>query len=61
MHVKFNVDNLCRQAASLIGNDTRCVCIANLEGNFNRAYALTMDDGNEVAAKINLQFQVLAR
>lgn len=51
-YVRFNIDNLCSQAASLFSSETRCMRIAKLEGNFSKAFLLTMDDGNEVIAKI---------
>lgn len=50
--VKFNVDSLCREAVSLFSKATKCVCIIKMEGNFNKAFLLTMDDGNEAIAKI---------
>ncbi|PWY86431.1 hypothetical protein BO94DRAFT_556904 [Aspergillus sclerotioniger CBS 115572] len=50
--VKFNVEKLCSQAASLFGPGTKCVRIVKMEGSFNKAFLLTMDDGNEVIAKI---------
>ncbi|RAL05584.1 phosphotransferase family protein [Aspergillus ibericus CBS 121593] len=50
--VKFDMESLCRQAVSLFSKATKCVCIVKLEGNFNKAFLLTMDDGNEVIAKI---------
>ncbi|PYH31972.1 uncharacterized protein BO87DRAFT_408569 [Aspergillus neoniger CBS 115656] len=51
-YVRFNIDNLCSQAASLFSFETRCMRIAKMEGNFSKAFLLTMDDGNEVIAKI---------
>ncbi|KAL4758252.1 uncharacterized protein BDW70DRAFT_152607 [Aspergillus foveolatus] len=51
-YVKFTIDNLCSQASSLFGPETKCVRIVKLEGNFNKAFLLTIDDGNEVIAKI---------
>jgi hypothetical protein len=50
--VKFDVDRLCREATSLFRDATKCVRIVKLEGNFNKAFLLTLDDGNEVVAKI---------
>ncbi|PGH23787.1 hypothetical protein AJ80_02217 [Polytolypa hystricis UAMH7299] len=50
--VKFNINSLCRKAASLFRDTTECVRIVKMEGNFNKAFLLTMDDGNEVIAKI---------
>lgn len=51
-YVKFNMANLCSEAAALFGPETKCVHIVKLEGNFNKAFLLTMDNGNEVVAKI---------
>ncbi|XBQ86219.1 hypothetical protein V6000_001941 [Aspergillus fumigatus] len=51
-YVKFNIANLCSEAAALFGPETKCVHIVKLEGNFNKAFLLTMDNGNEVVAKI---------
>jgi hypothetical protein len=50
--VKFNIDNLCCLAASLFSEKTRYVHIDKLEGNFNKALLLTMNDRNEVIVKI---------
>jgi hypothetical protein len=50
--VKFDIDNICPQATSLFGPETTCVRIIKLEGNFNKAFLITMSDGNEVIAKI---------
>ncbi|GFF36307.1 hypothetical protein IFM58399_04507 [Aspergillus lentulus] len=50
--VKFNFENLCHQASSLFSDATKCMRIVKLEGNFNKAFLLTMDDGNEVIVKI---------
>lgn len=50
--VKFDVDNLCSQAASLFSPQTQCTSIVKLEGNFNKALLLTMNDGDEVIAKL---------
>ncbi|KAJ5171227.1 uncharacterized protein N7500_004010 [Penicillium coprophilum] len=44
-YVKFNINNICSQVASLFGPGTEC-------GNFNKAFFLTMNDGNEVIVKI---------
>ncbi|OJD14839.1 hypothetical protein AJ78_04843 [Emergomyces pasteurianus Ep9510] len=51
-YIEFNVDNLCNLAASIFNNSSRCVEITKMEGNFNKALLLTMDDGNKVIAKI---------
>lgn len=50
-YVKFNLDYLCRLAASQFSDATKCVHV-KLEGNFNKTLLLTMDDGNEAIAKI---------
>ncbi|GKZ34583.1 hypothetical protein AbraIFM66950_004897 [Aspergillus brasiliensis] len=51
-YVKFNIDSLCSQAASLFSPETRCVRIDKIEGNYSKAFLLTMNDGNELVAKI---------
>lgn len=51
-YVECSVANLCSQAAALFSPETKCMHIVKLEGNFNKAFLLTMDDGNEVIAKI---------
>lgn len=51
-YVKFDLDCLCRLAAAHFGDATKCVRVVKLEGSFNKALLLTMDDGNEVIAKI---------
>lgn len=51
-YVKFDLDSLCRLAAAHFSDATKCVRVVKLEGNFNKALLLTMDDGNEVIAKI---------
>jgi hypothetical protein len=50
--VKFDVNNLCLLVASLFSEETRCVQIEKIEGNYNKALLLTMNDGNEAIAKI---------
>lgn len=50
--VKFDIGSLSRLAASLFGDTTKCARIDKLEGNFNKAFILTMNDGNEVIAKV---------
>lgn len=50
--VRFNVAELAQIAARSVGASS-CVEIKKVpEGNFNKAFLLTMDDGNEVIAKI---------
>lgn len=51
-YVKFDLDSLCRLAAAHFGDAAKCVRVIKLEGSFNKALLLTMDDGNEVIAKI---------
>ncbi|KAM5457487.1 hypothetical protein MaudCBS49596_000682 [Microsporum audouinii] len=50
--VKFSIDELCSRAAAVFGPKTKCVRVVKVEGNSNKAFLLTMDDGNEVIAKI---------
>lgn len=51
-YITFNISNLCSQAAALFGPGIKCVHIIKLEGNFNKAFLLMIDDGNKVIAKI---------
>jgi hypothetical protein len=51
-YVKFNLDSLCRLAATHFSDTTKCIRVVKLEGNFNKALLLTMNDGNEVIAKL---------
>ncbi|CEL11353.1 Putative Phosphotransferase family protein [Aspergillus calidoustus] len=51
-YVKFNLDNLCHLAAAHFSDATKCIRVVKLEGNFNKALVLTMNDGNEVIAKL---------
>ena len=50
-YVKFDIDELCRQTASLYGASTVSK-IHKVEGSYNKALLLAMDDGREVVAKI---------
>ncbi|KAL3448450.1 phosphotransferase family protein [Aspergillus insuetus] len=50
--VRFSLDNPCRLAAAHFGDATRCVRVVKQEGNFNKAFLLTMDDGNEVVVRL---------
>ncbi|EZG05962.1 hypothetical protein H106_04448 [Trichophyton rubrum CBS 735.88] len=50
--VEFSIDMLCSRAAAIFGPKTKCVRVVKIEGNSNKAFLLTMDDGNEVIAKI---------
>ncbi|OOQ88632.1 hypothetical protein PEBR_12954 [Penicillium brasilianum] len=51
-YVKFDLDRLFHLAAAHFSDATKCVRVVKIEGNFNKALPLTMDDGNEVVAKI---------
>lgn len=51
-YVQFDIEKLCRLAASLFSNQTKCARVTKIEGNYNIALLITMDDGNEVIAKI---------
>ncbi|KAJ5542923.1 hypothetical protein N7535_005345 [Penicillium sp. DV-2018c] len=51
-YVEFDLDSLCRLAAAHFSDTTKCVRVVKLEGSFNKALLLTMDDGNEVIAKV---------
>jgi hypothetical protein len=49
---KFNIAELAQAAARAVGSPS-CIKIAKLsEGNFNKAFLLTMDDGKEIVAKL---------
>ena len=51
-YVPFNVAELAQIAARSIGASS-CVEIKKIpEGNFNKTFLLTMNDGNEVVAKV---------
>lgn len=50
-YVKFDVENLCQRAASLVGA-SMVSRIDKMEGSFNKALLLTMDDKREVIAKL---------
>ena len=51
-YVPFNMAELARIAARSIGASS-CIEIKKLpEGNFNKTFLLTMNDGNEVIAKV---------
>ncbi|KAI2792725.1 hypothetical protein POX_b02767 [Penicillium oxalicum] len=51
-YVKFDLENRCRLAAAQFDDSTECVCVVKLEGNFNKAFLLTMNDGNEIISNI---------
>ena len=50
--MKFDLENRCRLAAAQFDDSTECVCVVKLEGNFNKAFLLTMNDGNEIISNI---------
>lgn len=50
--MKFSIDNLCALAAAQFGSATECIHLDKIEGNSNKALALTMGNGSEVIAKI---------
>ena len=51
-YVKFDIRKLCRLAASTIGSES-CVQVMKIsEGQFNKVFLLTMDDGRGVIAKL---------
>ncbi|EPS30223.1 hypothetical protein PDE_05173 [Penicillium oxalicum 114-2] len=51
-YVKFDLENRCRLAAAQFDDSTECVRVVKLEGNFNKAFLLTMNDGNEIISNI---------
>ena len=51
-YVKFDMQKSCRLATSSIGSKS-CVRVVGMsEGQFNKVFLLTMDDGREVIAKL---------
>lgn len=51
-YVRFNVQQLARIAARAVGSKA-CINMEKYpDGMFNKAFLLTMDDGNQVVAKI---------
>lgn len=52
-YVKFDVDNLCQRAASLLGA-SMVSRIDKMEGNFNKALLLTMDDKRQVIRQVSM-------
>lgn len=53
-YVKFSMNELVKVAAESLGCDSSsCVGVHKLpEGNFNKAFELTMSDGRQVIAKV---------
>ena len=52
-YVKFDIQKLCERAASALGGSpTTCTEITKIEGSFNKALLLRMEDGREVVAKL---------
>lgn len=51
-YVKFDVHELCRQAAETVGDGTKVVRVDRLPAFNSRVLLLTMEDGKEVIAKI---------
>lgn len=51
-YVKFNMNELVRIATESIGSAS-CITVRKLpEGNYNKTFLLTMDDGNQVIARV---------
>lgn len=51
-YVKFNLKELANAATQAVGSQS-CVAVKKLpEGNFNKVFLMTMDDGKEVIAKL---------
>lgn len=51
-YVNFNVDELARLAAKVVGSKS-CVSIEKYpDGMYNKAMLLTTDDGNQAVAKV---------
>lgn len=51
-YVKFNLDNLYCLVAIHFSNTTKYIYVVKLEGNFNKALYLTINNGNKVIAKL---------
>ncbi|KAH8726037.1 phosphotransferase enzyme family protein [Phaeosphaeriaceae sp. PMI808] len=51
-YIKFDLQELCRLAASSIGSDFCTEAVKFGEGQFNKVFLLTMNDGKEVVAKL---------
>ena len=51
-YVRFDLDELARLAAEVVGSKS-CVSIEKYpDGMYNKALLLTMDDGNQAVAKV---------
>ncbi|KAH8589704.1 kinase subdomain-containing protein [Bisporella sp. PMI_857] len=52
-YVKFDIKALCDVAAKAVGPAASCSTITKLpEGNFNKSFLITMNDGRDVIAKV---------
>lgn len=51
-HVKFDLSTLLQQAASAVGSQSCSHVLKISEGQFNKVFQLTMDDGLEIIAKL---------
>lgn len=51
-YVEFNMNELVRIAAECIGSPACAEVIKLPEGNFNKAFLLTMTDGNQMVVKV---------
>ncbi|KAF1842086.1 phosphotransferase enzyme family protein [Cucurbitaria berberidis CBS 394.84] len=51
-YVKFDLQKLCRLAASSIGSDSCAKAVKIAEGQYNKVLLLTMNDGKEAIAKL---------
>lgn len=51
-YVKFDLQKLCRLAASSIGSGSCSKVVKISEGQYNKVLLLTMDDGKEAVAKL---------
>jgi hypothetical protein len=47
-YMKFDLNRLCRLAVAHFCDVAKCIRFLKLEGSFNKALLITMDDGNEV-------------
>ena len=52
-YVKFNINGLVSVAEEAAGKNSLCTLVAKMvEGNFNKAFMATMNDGTQVVVKI---------
>jgi hypothetical protein len=51
-YVKFNLKQLCRVAAESVGSKSCVEAVKIVEGQYNKVFLLTMNDGKEVIAKM---------